>query len=63
MLPNFTQKILMKFIKSLISYRNYLNRLEKEAYDLDVLLREDYYNELIMCRVNSKHIRSDNGDE
>ena len=29
-------------VKSLIAYRNYLNRLEKEAYDLDVLLREDY---------------------
>ena len=29
-------------VKSLIAYKNYLNRLEKESYDLDVLLREDY---------------------
>ena len=32
----------INLVKSLIAYRNYLNRLEKEADDLDILLKEDY---------------------
>ena len=32
----------INLVKSLIAYRNYLNRLEKEVDDLDILLKEDY---------------------
>ena len=32
----------INLVKSLIAYRNYLNRLEKETDDLDILLKEDY---------------------
>jgi len=30
----------------------------KEQFDRDVLLREDYYNGIINCRVNAKHLKS-----
>lgn len=29
----------------------------KYQFERDVLLRDDYYNELIMCRINSSHLR------
>lgn len=32
----------------------------KYQFDYDVLLRKDFYNELIMCRINSKHLGIDN---
>ena len=32
----------INLVKSLIAYRNYLNRLENEVDDLDILLKEDY---------------------
>ena len=32
----------INLVKSLIAYRNYLNRLEKEVDDLDILLKDDY---------------------
>lgn len=28
----------------------------KEQFDRDVLLRDDYYNGIINCRINSKHL-------
>jgi len=28
----------------------------KLQFDHDVLLRDDFYNEMIMCRINSKHL-------
>lgn len=30
----------------------------KEQFERDVLLREDYYNEFIGCKIHSKHIKS-----
>lgn len=30
----------------------------KYQFENDVLLREDYYNELIQCRINSKHLKA-----
>lgn len=30
----------------------------KWQFETDAILREDYYNELIMCRINSKHIKT-----
>jgi|TARA_Y100000389_G_C17425226_1_gene499178 hypothetical protein len=32
----------INLVKSLIAYRNYLNRLDTEMDDLDVLLKGDY---------------------
>lgn len=29
----------------------------KEQFDRDVLLREDYYNGIINCRINAKHLK------
>lgn len=29
----------------------------KLQFEYDVLLREDFYNELIMCRINSSHVK------
>ena len=29
----------------------------KMQFEYDVLLREDFYNELIMCRINSTHVK------
>lgn len=29
----------------------------KEQFDRDVLLKEDYYNEFIGCRIHSKHLK------
>jgi len=29
----------------------------KEQFDRDVLLREDYYNGIINCRINRKHLK------
>ena len=31
----------------------------KEQFDRDVLLREDYYNEFIGCKIHSKHLKCD----
>lgn len=31
----------------------------KLQFEHDVLLRSDYYNEMIMCRINSKHLKLD----
>lgn len=33
----------------------------KFQFELDVLLRDDYYNEFIQCRINAKHLRIDDG--
>lgn len=33
----------------------------KFQFEFDVLLRDDYYNEFIQCRINAKHLRTDNG--
>lgn len=35
----------------------------KLQFQYDVLLREDFYNELIMCRINSKHLKDINSDD
>lgn len=32
-------------------------REAKEQFDRDVLLRDDYYNGIINCRVNAKHLK------
>jgi hypothetical protein len=30
----------------------------KEQFDRDVLLRDDYYNGIIQCRINHKHVKA-----
>jgi len=36
----------------------------KYQFEYDVLLRDDYYNEYIQCRINAKHLkRNDDGSE
>jgi len=32
----------------------------KLQFEYDVLLRDDYYNEFIGCKIHSKHLRKDN---
>jgi hypothetical protein len=32
----------------------------KYQFDFDVLLRDDYYNELISCKIHSRHMRNRN---
>ena len=34
----------------------------KLQFEYDVLLRDDYYNGYIQCRINSKHIKKDEDD-
>jgi len=58
--PDKYKREILKFCRTKGECSYYEAKLQ---FDNDVLLRDDYYNELIMCRVNSKHIRSDNGDE
>jgi hypothetical protein len=31
----------------------------KYQFEYDVLLRDDYYNEFIQCRINAKHLKRD----
>ena len=33
----------------------------KFQFEFDVLLRDDYYNEFIQCRINAKHLRINDG--
>lgn len=35
-------------------------REAKEQFDRDVLLRDDYYNGIINCRINAKHVKNIN---
>ena len=58
--PDKYKREILKFCRTKGECSYYEAKLQ---FENDVLLRDDYYNELIMCRVNSKHIRSDNGDE
>ena len=34
----------------------------KLQFEHDVILRDDYYNEYIQCRINSRHIKKDEDD-
>lgn len=34
----------------------------KYQFDLDVLFRDDYYNEFISCKIHSKHVRNNEED-
>lgn len=58
--PDKYKREILKFCRTKGECSYYEAKLQ---FDNDVLLRDDYYNELIMCRVNSKHIRTQKGDE
>jgi hypothetical protein len=46
-------RIILKLCKTKGECSYYEAKLQ---FDHDVLLREDYYNQMIMCRINSKHL-------
>lgn len=35
----------------------------KFQFEYDVLMRDDYYNEYIQCRIHAKHLRKNDGSE